>query len=100
MIAAVPEAPAAAVRGGRATSGSPARIALQFQIFSSRRQTLNSSDQLELFCLGRLPVVEQVPIEEHILSCPSCAAKAQEIQEYVNAMRGALKRREGCRSLL
>ena len=52
-----------------------------------------SDDTLELYCLGKLPITDQAPVEEHILSCPACAARAQEWQEYINAMRAALKKK-------
>lgn len=32
---------------------------------------------------------ELAPLEEHILCCPSCAERAEEVQDYVDAIRVA-----------
>jgi anti-sigma factor RsiW len=50
-----------------------------------------SEDHLELYCLGRLSKKKHAVIEEHIYSCPECAAKATEAQETINAIRTTLK---------
>jgi hypothetical protein len=33
---------------------------------------------------------ELAPIKEHILACPSCAERTEQVQDYVNAMRAAM----------
>ena len=49
-----------------------------------------SQHDLERYHLGMVTdEVELAPLEEHILSCDQCARRAEEIAEYVDAMRGA-----------
>ena len=45
---------------------------------------------LERYYLGMVKdKTEFAVLEEHILACASCAARADEAQDYVDAMRGA-----------
>lgn len=52
-----------------------------------------SDHDLERYYLGMLQdETELAPLEEHILACASCAERAEEAQDYVDAMRaGALE---------
>ena len=50
-----------------------------------------SDDDLERYCLGML--VEEpdlTRVEEHVLACCRCAARAAETQDYVDAVRAAI----------
>ena len=50
-----------------------------------------SDHDLERYYLGMVTDEQELaPLEEHILCCPSCAERAQETQDYVDAMRVAL----------
>jgi hypothetical protein len=50
-----------------------------------------SDNDLERYYLGMVTVeVELAPLEEHVLACPSCAGRAEAVQDYVDAMRVAL----------
>lgn len=51
-------------------------------------------DTLELYALGRLPESQATQIEEHLLICHPCQDAMNELDEYVGAMKGALKERE------
>jgi hypothetical protein len=45
---------------------------------------------LERYYLGMVKdEAELAGLEEHILACPPCAERADEAQDYVDAMRGA-----------
>jgi len=33
---------------------------------------------------------ELAPLEEHILACPQCASRAEETQDYVDAIRAGI----------
>jgi len=49
-----------------------------------------SQHDLERYHLGMVTEeAELAPLEEHILSCDHCARRAEEIAEYVDAMRAA-----------
>jgi hypothetical protein len=48
---------------------------------------------LERYYLGMVTEeAELAEIEEHILGCAECAQRAEEVQDYVDCMRGALLR--------
>jgi uncharacterized protein with PIN domain len=43
-----------------------------------------SDHDLERYCLGIVATESELaPLEEHILACPSCAGRAEEIQDDV-----------------
>lgn len=45
---------------------------------------------LERYYLGMVnDETELVALEEHVLACACCARRAEETQDYVDAMRGA-----------
>ena len=47
---------------------------------------------LERYCLDSITEESELArLEEHVLACPECAARAQEAQEYIDAMRRGLK---------
>jgi len=49
-----------------------------------------SDHNLERYYLGMVKdEAELAPLEEHILACASCAERADEAQDYVDAMRAA-----------
>ena len=50
-----------------------------------------SDHDLERYYLGMVTEEDELaPLEEHILCCPVCAERAEETQDYVDAMRVAL----------
>lgn len=49
------------------------------------------ADDAENYCLGRLPVAEVEPAEEHLLVCESCRHLVEEADAYVAAMRAAVE---------
>lgn len=51
-----------------------------------------SDDELERLVLKQLDEDTTALVEEHILGCPSCAERLNEIRRYVIAMREALRR--------
>lgn len=51
-----------------------------------------SDDEIELLVLQKLESKDEVEAETHILSCPVCAQRLEEIREYVQAMRDALRK--------
>ena len=51
-----------------------------------------SEDELELYAVSRgLPEGQLAVIEEHLLICEVCQDRLQELDEYVAAMREALR---------
>lgn len=50
-----------------------------------------SDDELELLVLEKLDPKDEVEAETHILGCPACAHRLEEMREYVQAMRDALR---------
>lgn len=50
-----------------------------------------TDDELENLVLEKLEPKDEVEAETHILSCPVCAQRLEEIREYVQAMRDALR---------
>ena len=72
-----------AIREQTATSGQTAhshQAALSHQ----------STEQLELYALGRLAEPEQAVIEEHLLICEACREQLDEVEAYAKAMRRAI----------
>ena len=53
-----------------------------------------SDHDLECYYLGMIPTdsVEEAALEEHLLGCPECLARAEESDRYVDAMRAAMIR--------
>jgi hypothetical protein len=50
-----------------------------------------SDHDLERYHLGMVvDETELAPIEEHILSCPTCAQRAEQAAQYVDAIRAAI----------
>jgi hypothetical protein len=47
---------------------------------------------LERYYLGMVQEPELATVEEHILSCPMCARRAEKAQEFVDMMRAAIVR--------
>ena len=57
---------------------------------TSMTDTHISQHDLERYHLGMVKDEgELAPLEEHILSCHHCAGRAEEIADYVDAMRAA-----------
>jgi hypothetical protein len=48
-------------------------------------------DHLELYALDRLPEADAAPVEEHLLVCEVCQERLAKWDEFVRAMRGALR---------
>ena len=44
-------------------------------------------DELEQYILGVLPEALLDSVEEHLLFCPTCLARAEELESYVRAAR-------------
>jgi anti-sigma factor RsiW len=56
-----------------------------------------SDHDLERYYLGMVrEEAELAPLEEHLLACPDCVERAEEIQNYVNVLRIALDATERC----
>ena len=50
-----------------------------------------SDHSLERYCLGLITREgELAPLEEHLLCCPACVERAENIQDYVDLMRRAI----------
>jgi len=49
-----------------------------------------TDDQLEDYCLGRIPPSELPGIEEHLLVCPACQEHLRETDRYIRTMRAAI----------
>ena len=47
---------------------------------------------LERYCLGMIADERELArIEEHLLACPECAGRAQNVQEYIDALRRCME---------
>ena len=76
----------------------PARARVSFFFLRILGQRLHytvmehlSDHDLERYHLGMVVhEAELVPLEEHLLSCPECAARAEEVAEYVDTLRTAI----------
>jgi len=44
---------------------------------------------LEKYSLGILPDVDSAPLDEHLLICPTCQRRLEEIDDYVRVMKAA-----------
>lgn len=53
-----------------------------------------SEEDLELYCLGRATNEQLAPIEEHLLECPECLGRAEELLATIDTLRAALWRLE------
>lgn len=51
-------------------------------------------EDLELYCLGRATNEQLAPIEEHLLECPECLARAEAMLQVIDTLRAALERLE------
>ena len=50
-----------------------------------------SDEVLETYCLGMVNDESELALlEEHLLACPSCVERAEEAQNYVDAIRAAI----------
>jgi anti-sigma factor RsiW len=50
-----------------------------------------SDDDLERYYLGMLSTTSKLAaMEEHLLVCPDCVVRAEEMQDYVDAIRAAI----------
>ncbi|HEX8985083.1 MAG TPA: hypothetical protein VF767_06625 [Bryobacteraceae bacterium] len=49
-----------------------------------------TEDQLEDYCLGRIPASELEGTEEHLLVCPDCQEHLRETDRYIRTMRAAI----------
>jgi len=50
-----------------------------------------SDHNLERYYLGMITKESELaPLEEHILGCPACATRAEQTQDYVDAIRAAI----------
>jgi anti-sigma factor RsiW len=49
----------------------------------------------EQYCMGTLPEEAARAFEEHYVACPRCAARVDDTQQFVDAMRNAAKRIRG-----
>lgn len=50
-----------------------------------------SDDMLERFILGYLGAEDGASVHDHVRNCTLCAARYEDIRQYVQAMRDALK---------
>lgn len=48
-------------------------------------------DALEAYSLGRLGDAESAPVEEHLLVCAECRERLAGWDEYITAMRRAMR---------
>ncbi len=52
-----------------------------------------SDHDLERYYLGMITEKDELAtVEEHLLACPSCVDRAEQVQDFVDAMRRALLR--------
>lgn len=52
-----------------------------------------TNDELELYLMGHIPdVVELERTEEHMIGCPERAERAEAMEDYITAMKDALKK--------
>ena len=56
----------------------------------ARRGKHPDEETLEAYLLGLLPLRKAKRIEEHVLGCPECVDAAEELEEYIRAMRATL----------
>jgi anti-sigma factor RsiW len=49
------------------------------------------NDSLELYALGRLNDRELAQVEEHLLCCPECVERLDDIEGFTKAMRDGLR---------
>ena len=48
-----------------------------------------AEDVLERYAMGTLSEAEVVPVEEHLLLCPSCCARVVFLDDFVGSIRAA-----------
>jgi anti-sigma factor RsiW len=53
-----------------------------------------SDEELELYCLGRATNRQLAPIEEHLLGCPECLKRVEQMLATIDSLREALRRME------
>lgn len=51
-------------------------------------------EDLELYCLGRAVNEQLAPIEEHLLECPECLRRVEQMLATIDTLREALRRME------
>ena len=50
-------------------------------------------DELEQYLLGILPDSRLGAVEEHLLFCPNCIERAEELDAFIDAARSAMERK-------
>jgi hypothetical protein len=73
----------------RAGLGAARTVAAAAATTEDNRSHL-SSDDLERHYLGTVQEPELTTVEEHLLICKHCIARAEEAQDYVDAIRAAM----------
>jgi hypothetical protein len=48
-----------------------------------------SDDLLEMYALGRLPEPAEAPLEEHLLICPACQIRLEQMDDYIRVVQAA-----------
>jgi hypothetical protein len=51
-----------------------------------------SEETLETYALGRVLDAQFEPLDEHLLLCPACQIRLEELEEYIEVMRAATAR--------
>ena len=50
-----------------------------------------AEDVLEQYALGKLSEAEVVPVEEHLLVCPSCCKRLEFLDVFIGSVRSAAR---------
>ncbi|MEQ1886380.1 MAG: zf-HC2 domain-containing protein [Bryobacteraceae bacterium] len=85
------------VRRGGAPSEKPEERAVDGTRSSSSLRSHPSEELLEQYCLGRVTDPELTRLEEHLLRCPGCCTRAEDMDEYIVAMKVGLAEAAGVR---
>jgi len=48
-----------------------------------------AEDALECYAMGKLSDEENVPLEEHLLICPQCQTRLEQMDEYIQVIKAA-----------
>jgi hypothetical protein len=51
-----------------------------------------SEETLEKYAFGRAPDAHRPPLDQHLLVCPTCQIRLQELEEYIEVMKAATAR--------
>jgi anti-sigma factor RsiW len=51
-----------------------------------------SEETLETYALGRAVDAHRAPLEEHLLVCPACRLRLEDLEEYIEVMKAATAR--------